>query len=366
MDEYAALAQRVVLTMDDVRGCLVLSRDGMVLGAYPEEDEQAFKPAWLKFVNVGEARRGFVEFSDQMWAYVHRGPYAAFVVSGTAVRPGVLLDQLEQAVLAAEESRAKKGDTLKVPDAPGAPSGRPRTSLHPPADRPQVAPATAGTAPPPQERAWAGDQADVAPPPQGPLTEVGAGGGSRAEPPEQLSGWRRQALAAEQGQRAPDPVRPPPEQRAAPAEIPPPDVTPAEAARMAARETDDVTAGGRPTAFGSESSPFARLEAESAAAALGTAGPAAVAPPPVAPAPIREAPPVEIPVEVVAPAYVEEPAVEVEIRREPLETGSPDRPTDEGPGGDDEDELGEVDRVMLAKEFSGLLQADGDGDEEIS
>ena len=90
MDEYAALAQRVVLTMDDVRGCLVLSRDGMVLGAYPEEDEQAFKPAWLKFVNVGEARRGFVEFSDQMWAYVHRGPYAAFVVvghGGAAGRP---------------------------------------------------------------------------------------------------------------------------------------------------------------------------------------------------------------------------------------------------------------------------------------
>ena len=28
MDEFAALAQRVVLTMDDVRGCLVLSRDG--------------------------------------------------------------------------------------------------------------------------------------------------------------------------------------------------------------------------------------------------------------------------------------------------------------------------------------------------
>ena len=72
----------------------------------------------------------------------------------------------------------------------------------------------------------------------------------------------------------------------------------------------------------------------------------------MAPAPIREAPPVEV----VAPAYVEEPTVEVEIRREPLEAESPDRPTDEGLGGDDEDELGEVDRVMLAKEFSGLLQ----------
>ena len=37
MDEYSALAQRVVRTMDDVRGCLILSRDGLVLGAYPEE-----------------------------------------------------------------------------------------------------------------------------------------------------------------------------------------------------------------------------------------------------------------------------------------------------------------------------------------
>ena len=109
MDEYSALAQRVVLTMDDVRGCLVLSRDGLVLGAFPEEREPTLKPAWLRFVNVGEARRGFVEFGDQIWAYVHRGPYAAFVVAGHGVRPGVLLDQLEQAVLAAEEARAEAG-----------------------------------------------------------------------------------------------------------------------------------------------------------------------------------------------------------------------------------------------------------------
>ena len=126
MDEYAALAQRVVLTMDDVRGCLVLSRDGLVLGAFPEDQEAELKPAWLRFVNVGEARKGFVEFCDQLWAFVHRGPYAAFVVTGTSVRPGVMLDQLEQAVIAAEETRAKqKGVTLKVPDAASAPSGRP-------------------------------------------------------------------------------------------------------------------------------------------------------------------------------------------------------------------------------------------------
>ena len=36
MDEYVALAQRVVLTMGDVQGCLVLSRDGLILAAFPE------------------------------------------------------------------------------------------------------------------------------------------------------------------------------------------------------------------------------------------------------------------------------------------------------------------------------------------
>ena len=135
MDEYAALAQRVALTMGDVQGCLVLSRDGLILAAFPEEAEPALKPAWLRFVSMGEVRRSFVEFGDQIWGFVHRGPYAAFVVAGVGVRPGILLDKLEQALLTAEDGRSKR-DTLKVSDAAVAPSGKPRTPLHPPTDRP--------------------------------------------------------------------------------------------------------------------------------------------------------------------------------------------------------------------------------------
>lgn len=135
MDEYAALAQRVALTMGDVQGCLVLSRDGLILAAFPEEAEPALKPVWLRFVSMGEVRRSFVEFGDQIWGFVHRGPYAAFVVAGVGVRPGILLDQLEQALLTAEDGRSKR-DTFKVPDAAAAPSGKPRTPLHPPTDRP--------------------------------------------------------------------------------------------------------------------------------------------------------------------------------------------------------------------------------------
>jgi hypothetical protein len=309
MDEFAALAQRVVLTMDDVRGCLVLSRDGLVLGAFPEDQEAELKPAWLRFTHVGEARKGYVEFSDQLWAFVHRGPYAAFVVTGTSVRPGVMLDQLEQAVIAAEEARAKQKEvTLKVPDAAGAPSGRPRTSLHPPADRPATAPVAASG----EELAEAEQQA---PPP------VAQG------PRQPLSGYRR-----------PEPATPQPPSGA--------DETPA---APAARPGGELAGGARPSIegspyeavlpdeqaapLGSESSPFARLEAEQAIAST---------------EPAR-----------VAPGEGEAPA---NFRPQPQKlVSSEEEPKEEEPK---EEEPGEVDRVMLAKEFSGLLQVGEDGDED--
>ena len=130
MDDYSALAQRISVSVGGVSGALILSRDGLVLGAYPTEDESLAKPAWLKFVTLGEPDRSFVEFPDQVWAYVKRGPYAAFATAEAGTRPGILVDQMEQALLVAEEGRTRR-DTLRVPDSNAAPSGKPRTSLHP-------------------------------------------------------------------------------------------------------------------------------------------------------------------------------------------------------------------------------------------
>ena len=130
MDDYSALAQRIAVSIREVRGCLILSRDGLVLGAFPAEEETAAKSAWLRFCVLGEPERSFVEFPDQTWAFVKRGPYAAFAIAEAGVRPGVMVDQLEQILLTAEDGRAKR-DTLHLPDASVAPSGKPRTSLHP-------------------------------------------------------------------------------------------------------------------------------------------------------------------------------------------------------------------------------------------
>ncbi|HEY3264868.1 MAG TPA: hypothetical protein VGK12_06895, partial [Actinomycetota bacterium] len=129
MEEFLALAARVAASVRDLRGVLILSRDGLVLGVFPEGDEALIKPAWLRFAGLGEPDKGFVEFADELWAYVRRGPYASFAVSGPGARPGLVMDQLEQMLLAAEEIRAKR--EIRVPDAAPAPSGKPRTSLHP-------------------------------------------------------------------------------------------------------------------------------------------------------------------------------------------------------------------------------------------
>jgi hypothetical protein len=148
MDDYSALAYRIAGGVADVRGCLILSRDGLVLGSYPD-DETAVKPAWMRFASLGDPERSFVEFGDQVWVYVRRPAYGAFAVADAGVRPGLVIDQLEQILLAAEEARARR-DTLRVPDAAAAPSGKPRTSLHPPVERTEPVAAAATS----EARAW--------------------------------------------------------------------------------------------------------------------------------------------------------------------------------------------------------------------
>jgi hypothetical protein len=102
--DFSALASRVAARAE-VLGCVILSRDGLVLGAFPPGGERDVTPAWLRFASVGDPERGFVEFSDELFAYVRRGPYAAFAVGVAGTRAGILLDYLEQALLAAEDSR---------------------------------------------------------------------------------------------------------------------------------------------------------------------------------------------------------------------------------------------------------------------
>ena len=154
MNDYSALAQRVSMSIDGVRGCLLLSRDGMVLGAHPEGDvESHVMSSWVRFASVGDPERSYVEFPDQIWAFVRRGGYAAFAVADTGVRPGVLVDLLEQALMMGEQGRADDRETMRLPEMPSAPSGKPRTSLHKQERAPAPAPSEVVASSEPEARA---------------------------------------------------------------------------------------------------------------------------------------------------------------------------------------------------------------------
>ena len=140
MNDYSALAQRVSMSIEGVRGCLMLSRDGMVLGAHPEgESESHIRSSWVRFAAVGDPERSYVEYPDQVWAFVRRGSYSAFAVADAGVRPGILVDLLDQALMVGEQDRARDRETMRVPEAPSAPSGKPRIRMHKP-ERPSASP----------------------------------------------------------------------------------------------------------------------------------------------------------------------------------------------------------------------------------
>ncbi len=133
MDEFNALAAAIGADLDGVRASLILSRDGLVIGAHPAAEEDVAKLAWLKLASLGDPDRGFFQFVTETWCYVRRGPYAAFVLASAAVRPGLVIDQMERVLLVAARKRADRSSTES--DAPAAasasaPTGKPRTTLH--------------------------------------------------------------------------------------------------------------------------------------------------------------------------------------------------------------------------------------------
>jgi hypothetical protein len=131
--DFVALAKAVVAGVADVRVCLIVSRDGLALGACPVEQEEKALAVWSQVATLGEVERCFVALRDEVWAFSRRGPYAALATAGPAVRPGLLLDSLEQMLLTAEEGRLRKDGNRAPPEKQGSAdtTRRPRSSLHP-------------------------------------------------------------------------------------------------------------------------------------------------------------------------------------------------------------------------------------------
>jgi hypothetical protein len=140
LEDFNALATSLGTGMADVRGCLILSSDGLVLGADPAEAERTITPAWVRFAAIGDPERGFAQFGTETLCYVRRGPYAGFAVAGPGARPGLMIAHMEQVLLAAEESRWRDEWLRGTEAATVAPQSKPSSSpqLEHPAPDPLV------------------------------------------------------------------------------------------------------------------------------------------------------------------------------------------------------------------------------------
>lgn len=130
LEDFDALASSLAVGVVDVRGCLIVSRDGLVLGAYPADAEITVGPAWVRFGDLGDPERGFAQFGTETWCYVRRGPYAGFAVVGPGARPGLVIDHMDQALLAAEQARSRHEGVRGDEAAVTAPVSKPGSHLH--------------------------------------------------------------------------------------------------------------------------------------------------------------------------------------------------------------------------------------------
>ena len=126
--DFGALAARLAVNLEDVRTCLLMSRDGLTLGVFPKEEEPLAREVWDQLRSIGDPERGFLVVGDQLWILARRGPYVGLVVAAHSATPGLLLDRLESTLRSAEELRVREGSS--APQRTEA-TRRPRTPLHP-------------------------------------------------------------------------------------------------------------------------------------------------------------------------------------------------------------------------------------------
>jgi hypothetical protein len=113
--DFSALASRLA-ARGDVLGCIIVSVDGMILGEFPPGNGSIVKPAWLQLASLGEPSRGFLSFPGEIWAFVRGARYGVFAVGTPSVRPGVVLEELDQVLSMAEEWHARR-EALRDPES---------------------------------------------------------------------------------------------------------------------------------------------------------------------------------------------------------------------------------------------------------
>jgi hypothetical protein len=152
--DFAALTAAVGAGLPEVRACLIVSRDGLALGSFPPAEEAGAMERWMRLASLGDVEKGFAVVGEECWVFCSRGPYAGLAVAKASARPGLILERLDQMVLAVEEARLRK-------EGLGAQAPRDAAAMTAAARRRRPSPPPPGVHPQAQQPARPGDRVDV-------------------------------------------------------------------------------------------------------------------------------------------------------------------------------------------------------------
>jgi hypothetical protein len=112
-----------------------LSTDGSPLAAYPPGEEAGATAIWARLSSLGPVTRGFVTMRSEVWAFVQGERYAALVLADRTVRPGQVLELVDQVLAEAAAASVLAGGDRRFDGATGqrerSAARRFRVPLHP-------------------------------------------------------------------------------------------------------------------------------------------------------------------------------------------------------------------------------------------
>src|SRR5919198_3179038 len=183
--DFTALASRVAARAE-MLGCHILSRDGLVLGAFPPRGERDVTQSWLTFSALGQPIRGFLTFRDELWAYTTHGDFGAFAVAAPTARAGIVIDVLEQALMEVQEAHATRS-AVRAAETVNLTYPGPRETLGPSPDpsEPDL---------PPDGHGWRSEQPDAEGEPRSPIPPA---------PVQPAPGFRSHPAPGERGSEEP-------------------------------------------------------------------------------------------------------------------------------------------------------------------
>jgi hypothetical protein len=131
--DYAAVAGSAVLGAPGIRVCLLVSTDGLPLGAYPATDERRAASAWTRLSSLGRVARGFVVVDDEMWAFHQDERHGVLLLADPKVRAAVLLEVADQVLITVREVGGLS--PADGEEGRGGHDGRDLRDLRPPVER---------------------------------------------------------------------------------------------------------------------------------------------------------------------------------------------------------------------------------------